>query len=217
MFVKPKTSTMIEIRVCKLCECISSFVAFVTAFLILSTPIGTPAFYVYFTFLIVALVVLICHFASCKKESHEQNRTGPRHNVQQQPIQVLPTPPTDFAGINQNHGGSSRSSMGRILVPVGDEESIGCSPVLSADFGDDEIFSIKETACSICLVDYQHGEEIQRNGLRNVSGEATPCDHIFHPKCISTWIQSSGKSECPFCRGPFHLNTPSAPSISDID
>jgi Ring finger domain len=129
-----------------------------------------------------------------------------------------------------------RSSLGRILKPVDDEEaqaSLPVSPsctdaseshslplekpasshvlnasktVLSADFGDNEILAVDETACTICLVDFEHGEEIQRNTIYDISG-GTTCDHIFHPQCISSWIRKSGKEECPCCRRLFHLET----------
>lgn len=99
-----------------------------------------------------------------------------------------------------------------IKIDVKDEEagsqcsiSKQCGPApqsnLLADFGDDEVCTLKETACTICLVEYEHGEEVQRNGFYSVEG--TTCEHMFHRDCISTWIERSGKAECPCCRRPF--------------
>jgi hypothetical protein len=77
--------------------------------------------------------------------------------------------------------------------------------VLSADFGDNEVLAIEELACTICLIEYQHGDEIQRNGFSDTSKS---CDHIFHPECITTWIRTSCNAECPCCRRPFLVPIP---------
>lgn len=84
--------------------------------------------------------------------------------------------------------------------------------ILSADFGDDDVLPIEETSCVICCEDYRHGDEIVRNanGGRSSNGRnshvaAATCNHVFHAKCITSWIQSSGKSDCPCCRCPFAL------------
>jgi Ring finger domain len=77
--------------------------------------------------------------------------------------------------------------------------------VLSADFGDNEVLAIEELACTICLIEYQHGDEIQRNGFSDMSKS---CDHIFHPECITIWIRSSYNAKCPCCRRPFLVPTP---------
>jgi hypothetical protein len=77
--------------------------------------------------------------------------------------------------------------------------------VLSADFGDNEVLAIEELACTICLIEYQHGDEIQRNGFLDMSKS---CDHIFHPECITAWIRTSCNAKCPCCRRPFLVPTP---------
>ena len=120
-----------------------------------------------------------------------------------------------------------RSSMGRILKPVGSvsvtrlespstfdieadtggedstpEQEMTQQYVLTADFGDNEVFAVEELSCTICLVDFTHGESIQRNGCFDPAGAS--CDHIFHPECISSWMQKCGRNECPCCRRTFH-------------
>jgi Ring finger domain len=188
----------------------------------------------YFPFVIFLFVTTATFFFVLKhcNEANERNRETPQ-NGRQQPMQGLPTPPNEHTTTNSD-GLCSRPSMGRILKPVNDDEESGScfestasdesnstpsvsSPakqncplhrsVLSADFGDNEILAIDESACTICLVDYEHGEEIQRNGFQNPSSEGATCGHVFHPDCISTWIKSSGKAECPCCRRPFRLDT----------
>jgi hypothetical protein len=77
--------------------------------------------------------------------------------------------------------------------------------VLYADFGDNEVLAIEELACTICLIEYQHGDEIQRNGFSDMSNS---CDHIFHPECITAWIRTSYISPC--CRRPFLVPIPPA-------
>jgi len=45
-----------------------------------------------------------------------------------------------------------------------------------------------ETQCSICLVNYENGD--------NVS--LTNCNHLFHNECLVEWTHY--KKECPICR-----------------
>jgi hypothetical protein len=87
-----------------------------------------------------------------------------------------------------------------------EQQTYNKSPVvLSADFGDNEVLASDDLACTICLIEYQHGDEIQRNGF---SGMSKSCDHIFHPECITTWIRTSCNAECPCCRRPFLVPAP---------
>ena len=132
----------------------------------------------------------------------------------------------------------NRSFRGYILNPNQDEttddstnsqtatnetqlDSPGSSAsILSADFGDDDVLPIEEKSCVICCVDYQHGDEIVRNAngcgnsrsmnSRNMNSRiASPaCSHVFHTTCITSWVESSGKSNCPCCRSPFSLVEP---------
>jgi hypothetical protein len=90
------------------------------------------------------------------------------------------------------------SAIGHILKPKDVNNDQGL--VLSADFGDNEVFAIEEESCTICLVEYRHGDLVQRNAFNE---ESKVCDHIFHPECITEWIELSRNSECPCCRSPF--------------
>lgn len=49
--------------------------------------------------------------------------------------------------------------------------------------------SVKETTCSICLVEFEENDEIRK--LR--------CGHVFHCECIDPWLLK-GKAVCPVCR-----------------
>ena len=50
--------------------------------------------------------------------------------------------------------------------------------------------------CSICLDEYKNEDKILKY----------PCDHIFHKKCIETWIKievdNKNTPSCPCCRNP---------------
>jgi hypothetical protein len=46
------------------------------------------------------------------------------------------------------------------------------------------------TECSICLVDFEIGEECRKL--------PEPCGHLFHKRCIDRWFQVS--AQCPMCK-----------------
>lgn len=48
--------------------------------------------------------------------------------------------------------------------------------------------NIKQKSCSICLEEYKKNEKIF---LSN-------CEHIFHSKCINSWLNNN--ITCPICR-----------------
>ena len=89
---------------------------------------------------------------------------------------------------------------------------------LSVDFGDFEILPLEELSCPICLLEYEHGDVVQRSvchgsncnystrnhqNTTNLTVDINQCDHIFHRKCITKWIQTNIKNECPICRRVF--------------
>ena len=128
-----------------------------------------------------------------------------------------------------------RTAMGNILIDDNNNDNdedeidlnansssadggITTSKILSADFGDDNVHPIEETSCSICLVNYKHGDRIQRNAFacyddcdsaNNRNNDKDRCDHVFHPECITSWVKTNtGDGECPICRRPFILLSP---------
>lgn len=219
---------MCESRVKSFCSC--ALETFLAILMFLVDVVLTILYCPFQIFLYLTTVGFYCVWSICD-EINERDREAQPQSVPQPSIQDRPTPDSKHTGTNS---GSlcSRPSMGRILKPDAYEESgeslespesdgSNSTPgeskptkqhdsphgsVLSADFGDNEILAVEESACAICLVEYQHGEEIQRNGFFNASREGGTCDHVFHPDCISTWIKSSGKAECPCCRRPFGLD-----------
>ncbi|MED6217767.1 RING-H2 finger protein atl7 [Stylosanthes scabra] len=52
-----------------------------------------------------------------------------------------------------------------------------------------ESFSVKDTQCSVCLLDYQAEDRLQ---------QIPACGHTFHMSCIDLWLASH--STCPLCR-----------------
>ncbi|XP_058756753.1 RING-H2 finger protein ATL7-like [Vicia villosa] len=52
-----------------------------------------------------------------------------------------------------------------------------------------ESFSVKDTLCSVCLLDYQPDDRLQQIPV---------CGHTFHMNCIDLWLASH--STCPLCR-----------------
>ncbi|XP_045831977.1 RING-H2 finger protein ATL7-like [Trifolium pratense] len=52
-----------------------------------------------------------------------------------------------------------------------------------------ESFFVKDTQCSVCLLDYQSDDRLQ---------QIPACGHTFHMSCIDLWLSSH--STCPLCR-----------------
>ncbi|CAD8093185.1 unnamed protein product [Paramecium sonneborni] len=50
--------------------------------------------------------------------------------------------------------------------------------------------------CVICLESIKNGQKKQQR-----SCSVTPCFHIFHQKCLSSWLEK--QKNCPFCRAEF--------------
>ena len=46
-----------------------------------------------------------------------------------------------------------------------------------ADFG--TVITLTEPTCTICLVEYEHGDDIRRS---------FHCNHVFHSQCILDWL-----------------------------
>lgn len=44
------------------------------------------------------------------------------------------------------------------------------------------------TDCSICITPFETGESVR----------ILACDHLFHPKCVSVWLNEH--DTCPNCR-----------------
>ena len=107
-----------------------------------------------------------------------------------------------------------RTSTGQILksVIVEDTKQSKCvafsgsdypidSCGLVAQFGDNDTSPIEHgTHCVICLFEYQFDDTIVRNAIIETHAR---CNHLFHEKCITSWIESCRKAECPCCRQPF--------------
>ena len=50
---------------------------------------------------------------------------------------------------------------------------------------------LADTSCAICQEEFKNKENLK----------ITPCEHIFHPKCISMWLEKKcTRPTCPSCR-----------------
>ncbi|CAK1544022.1 unnamed protein product [Leptosia nina] len=66
------------------------------------------------------------------------------------------------------------------LPPPASKEIVNKLPDISIDTTDKN--------CPICLKTFEIGEKAKK----------MPCEHIFHPVCILTWLEKT--NSCPFCR-----------------
>ena len=53
---------------------------------------------------------------------------------------------------------------------------------------DGKVIEDEAEKCSVCLIDYEDNVEIRK----------LPCEHIFHPPCIDTWLRTN--KTCPLCK-----------------
>ncbi|AES87565.1 putative transcription factor C2H2 family [Medicago truncatula] len=68
-----------------------------------------------------------------------------------------------------------------------------------------ESFSVKDTQCSVCLLDYQPEDRLQ---------QIPACGHTFHMSCIDLWLSSH--STCPLCRLSLLPTAKSSTEISEM-
>jgi hypothetical protein len=65
----------------------------------------------------------------------------------------------------------------------------------------------EDSSCSICLSDYQQGEELRY----------LPCNHVFHSECILPWLKTN--KTCPMCKAeidkPIQNTRPIPPTSAD--
>jgi len=148
------------------------------------------------------IVFLVFAYFKCKEEEnqeteqvrHRRPTAGP-NTVYEPPLEGIPQVILDSY--------QRRHAVGHILestdavINMEGQEAIS---IFSADFGENHVLPVEEASCSICLIDYQHGDSIQRNAFVDKS---ITCNHIFHPECIAAWIERSRESKCPCCRNPF--------------
>jgi hypothetical protein len=175
---------------------------------------------------VFSLFVLCCWYLFRGRKEQQQEGDLPASQPQEHQshrIRVGSSTPieSDNSQVIQNSC-LPRSTIGQILVPIEtstDVESQEVAPtrhqkhearnqslkILSADFGEGETFAVDESACTICLVEYQNGDTIQRNG--QCESTTADCNHIFHAECITRWIQRNSKPECPCCRKHFAVSS----------
>ena len=60
----------------------------------------------------------------------------------------------------------------------------------------DKTYRCVEANCSICLGDYEVGDEIVQSAAEH---DNEYCIHVFHSECMLQWL-AKGKKRCPICR-----------------
>ncbi|BAT89152.1 hypothetical protein LR48_Vigan432s000700 [Vigna angularis] len=68
-----------------------------------------------------------------------------------------------------------------------------------------ESFSVKDTQCSVCLLDYQPEDRLQ---------QIPACGHTFHMSCIDLWLATH--TTCPLCRFSLLTIAKSSTQTSDM-
>ncbi|QCD85582.1 RING-H2 finger protein ATL7-like [Vigna unguiculata] len=68
-----------------------------------------------------------------------------------------------------------------------------------------ESFSVKDTQCSVCLLDYQSEDRLQ---------QIPACGHTFHMSCIDLWLATH--TTCPLCRFSLLTIAKSSTQTSDM-
>ncbi|XP_014493387.1 RING-H2 finger protein ATL7 [Vigna radiata var. radiata] len=68
-----------------------------------------------------------------------------------------------------------------------------------------ESFSVKDTQCSVCLIDYQPEDRLQ---------QIPACRHTFHMSCIDLWLTTH--TTCPLCRFSLLTIAKSSTHTSDM-
>ncbi|KAI4324052.1 hypothetical protein L6164_023618 [Bauhinia variegata] len=69
-----------------------------------------------------------------------------------------------------------------------------------------ESFYVKDTQCSVCLLDYQQEDRLQ---------QIPACSHTFHMNCIDLWL--ANHRTCPLCRLSLSAKSSEMPNIQEID
>lgn len=64
-----------------------------------------------------------------------------------------------------------------------------------AYFPDESIIDLaQDKTCAICLIEFEHADSVASSATGN-------CEHVFHHKCITSWLNTTTDAqECPCCR-----------------
>ncbi|CAD8094892.1 unnamed protein product [Paramecium sonneborni] len=127
---------------------------------------------------VVGFLLLLSFFLSIfnNQRNHQIERENTEQNLEQ--IQIAYKSPTGF----------NKQFINDYFGPIVYQHIIKSYPGLS-QFED----------CVICLESLKDGKTLE---LKFCS--VTPCFHIFHQQCLSTWLQK--QRNCPFCRKEFYRN-----------
>lgn len=151
----------------------------------------------------VALVILFCGVHRCTNSRQHNDGSGGERN-QADPSQRAESGNNDVEEPSQLASGELPFQM--VSAPQKEiflKANLPSGVVLQSSESelhavfDERIIVLKEHACPICLVEYEHGETVQ-------SSLAGKCNHVFHGHCIVGWLSGAAKeATCPCCRQPF--------------
>eukprot|EP00588_Corethron_pennatum_P032392 CAMPEP_0194349204 /NCGR_PEP_ID=MMETSP0171-20130528/106952_1 /TAXON_ID=218684 /ORGANISM="Corethron pennatum, Strain L29A3" /LENGTH=884 /DNA_ID=CAMNT_0039116623 /DNA_START=168 /DNA_END=2819 /DNA_ORIENTATION=- len=124
-----------------------------------------------------------------------RRRGMPRDVIESLPIGRFSSPRKDDQPAESFEEGNAESPIAAArsldsslaAAAAGGGDPASPTPNASVGNGPDGIWDDRE-CCSICLVDYEEGDEIR----------TMPCGHAFHPECVDPWL--SLHTSCPQCR-----------------
>lgn len=102
-------------------------------------------------------------------------------------VEVDEEPAEGSSSVGMSDYGSMDSRIA--MPPDGAEECENAVPDLEGGWGPMQRIADEEEqpSCSICLCDYDLGEEVVR----------LPCTHLYHEACIGSWTDNH--TRCPLC------------------
>jgi Ring finger domain len=158
----------------------------------LGTQLSFPA--------VIALVLLFTAPIWLEWILRHLNRRGCNPEPSETSKSTVPRIPIDRRVPRQSTGRIHKIQWTEVVVDDNGTGSWKVSSEVTAIFGENESMELMDSACSICLVDYEDCEIVQRN---YISGKTyTRCGHFFHKGCIEAWLDT-GRRECPCCRSAF--------------
>ncbi|CAK63317.1 unnamed protein product (macronuclear) [Paramecium tetraurelia] len=134
---------------------------------------------------VVGVLLLLSFFLSIFNNQRMNQNAQHEENIEQN-LEIQQIAFKSPSGIRQFYQGFTKQFIKDYFDPINVQEVMKSYPGLS-QFED----------CVICLETLKNGISLEMK-LCSV----TPCFHIFHFQCLSSWLQK--QRNCPFCRNEFN-------------